>query len=82
MVRSSHSVIILLKEKKMNLKDKLNLVNTNRQKLNKIQRMTLRNYQQLCRNINKEGTIIGNMSANTIVHAETFLGRMILKYNL
>ncbi len=66
----------------MDIKDKLNLVNTNRQKLNKMQRMTLRNYQQLCRNISKGETITGNISASGLKHAEAFLSRMILKYNL
>ena len=66
----------------MYIKDKLNLVNTNQQKLNKIQRMTLRNYQQLCRNIGKGGTITENVSISRLKHAEAFLSRMILKYNL
>ncbi len=63
----------------MNLKNKLNLVSNNRNQLNKIQKMTLDNYKQL---LNHHSGDESHITPSALKHINTFLNRMILKYNL
>lgn len=69
----------------MDLKDKLNLVNNNRQQLTDGQRKTLGSYKQMCRNLKEEGGRIGgesHVSPDGLKHAEAWADKMIAAYNL
>ena len=69
----------------MTLKQKLNLVNSNRQQLTNGQRKTLGSYKQMGRNIKEEGGRIGgesHVSPDGLKHAEAWADKMIEAYNL
>lgn len=69
----------------MNLKDKLNLVNANRQHLTDGQRKTLGGYKQMCRNVKEEGGRLGgetHVSPDGLKHAEAWADKMIDSYEL
>lgn len=66
-------------------RDKIKLVNSNRDKLTNGQRITLSNYKKMFRNIKEDGGRLGgesHTSFNGIKHADGFASRMILKYGM
>ncbi len=70
---------------KMNLKDKLNLINNNREQLPAARRRTLVNYKKMYHNLKEEGGRIGgesHVSPNGLKHAEAWADKIIAAYKL
>jgi len=68
---------------KVTLREKLALINENRQRLATGHRLTLGGYKQMCRNIGEESGRLGgesHVSPDGLKHAEAWADKIIAKY--